>query len=86
MIREHQDSEGRSLQTGDRVLYLEARETLLAGLPADDQAAIRAQVGKEMTVEGFDDYGHVELEFLEQGDKYINHTIWVEPDCLKKVG
>jgi hypothetical protein len=63
------------------VLYLEAWETLLAGLPANDEAAIRLRVGKEMMVEGFDDYGHVELEFLEPGDEYISHTIRVESDC-----
>ena len=37
-----------------------------------------------MAVEGFDDYGNVELEFIDAEDNY--HTIWVEPDCLKKIG
>jgi hypothetical protein len=27
----------------------------------------------------------VELEFFEQNDEHIIHTIWVEPGCLKKI-
>lgn len=81
----HFDSRGQYLKEGDRVVFLDARESLLRGLPAADRVAIKGQVGKEMAVEGFDDYGHVELEFFEQGDEYIVHTIWVEPDCLKKI-
>jgi hypothetical protein len=38
-----------------------------------------------MVVEGFDNYGNVELEFLEEGETHNSHTIWVEPDCLKKI-
>jgi hypothetical protein len=59
---------------------------LLHGLPVSDQKAIKEQVGKAMEVEGFDDYGNVELEFFEAGDIHHTHTIWVAPDCLKKIG
>ena len=79
------DSQGEALKKGDRVIYLEARESLLRGLPGSDRKAIKAQVNKEMVVEGFDDYGNVELEFLEAGEDWHPHTIWVEPDCLKKI-
>ncbi len=80
----HLDSQGEPLQKGDKAIYLEAREDLLHGLPASDRKAIEAQVGEAMAVEGFDDYGNVELEFIDAKDIY--HTIWVEPDCLKKIG
>lgn len=84
--KEHLDSQARPLRRGDKVIYLDAREHLLSGLPFSDQEAIKAQVGKEMMVEGFDNYGNVELEFLEEADAHHSHTIWVEPDCLKKIG
>ena len=80
---EHLDSQGETLGKGDKVIFLEAREHLLRGLPVSDQEAIKAQVSKEMVVEGFDDYGNVELEFIDAEDIY--HTIWVEPDCLRKI-
>ena len=83
--KEYLDSQGRSLRQGDKVIYLEAREHLLRGLPFSDQEAIKAQVGKEMVVEGFDNYGNVELEFLDKGEAHYSHTIWVEPDCLKEI-
>ena len=83
--KEYLDSQGRSLRQGDKVIYLEAREHLLRGLPFSDQEAIKTQVGKEMVVEGFDNYGNVELEFLDKGETRYSHTIWVEPDCLKKI-
>ena len=59
------DSTGNQLQEGDRVVYLEARGNSLHGLPNSDQEANKAQVGKEMEVEGLDDYGNVELEFVD---------------------
>lgn len=84
--KEHLDSQGRPLRRGGKVTYLEAREHLLRGLPVSDQKAIRAQLGKEMMVAGLDDYGNVELEFFEAEEIWHSHTIWVDPDCLKKIG
>ena len=79
---DHIDSGGRLLKMGDRVVFLDATEDLLRGLPASDREAIRAQVGKEMAVEGLNEYGYVELEFVDMEDAI--HSIWVEPDCRKK--
>lgn len=79
---EHLDSQGEPLRHGDKVVYLDAREDLLRGLPASDQEVIKAQVGKVVKVEGFDDYGHVELVFTDAEE--IIHFIWVEPECVKK--
>ena len=78
------DSRGQALQVGDVVRYLSASEDLLRGLPASDQRAIRSQVGRTMTIEGFDDYGGVELEFWVSDCEC--HSIWVEPRDLEKVG
>jgi hypothetical protein len=40
--KEHLDSRGRFLRQGDKVIYLDAREHLLFGLPFSDQEAIKA--------------------------------------------
>ncbi len=42
-------------------------------------------VGKEFRVQGFDDYGHVELWLREDGSEDTGgaaHTVWVEPEFL----
>lgn len=61
-----------------------APDELLSGLPEDDQLAIREIVGKELRVKGFDEYGHVELWFIDQEETY--HYIWVRPSELEIVG
>jgi hypothetical protein len=68
------------LQPGDRVILLTAPDVLLRGLPKEDQQAIRAIVGRPVTLAGFN-YGQAELEFKDAaGD---DHTIWVEPALIK---
>lgn len=54
---------------------------LLQGLPEEDQAAIRAIIGRPVTLAGYS-FGQAELEFVDRaGD---DHTIWVEPSLLQK--
>lgn len=76
------DAEGKSLVLGDSVIFKKASEKLTKGLPEKDQKAIEAQAGKLMAIVGFDEYGHVEMEFTSE-DGHI-HTIWVEPQELFK--
>lgn len=78
------DADGTSLQEGDLVVFLSAPDELLSNLPSEDQSAIRAQVGKSLTVQGFDQYGHVELEFKSEEGAF--HSIWVKPSYLRKSG
>ena len=68
---------------GTKVRMLAAPEELIFGLPESDQSAIQAVVGKKLTVEGFDKYGHVELRFKDKGK--IIHYIWVSPSALQVV-
>ena len=77
------DIDGEHLQEGDSVILLNAPDELLFDLPSQDQAAIKPQVGKVMSVQGFDEYGHVELEF-KLGEEMI-HFIWVKPLFLRKI-
>ena len=67
---------------GDFVTLVFAPETLLQGLPEADQDAIKAVVGKPVRVGGYDDYGHVELEFKDKNG--IIHFIWVEPSAVRR--
>jgi hypothetical protein len=80
----HKDANGEQLLVGDTVVLLAAPATLLANLPEQDQAAIKEQVGKSLGVAGFDKYGYVELTEFTDSDGTI-HTIWVEPEYLRKV-
>ena len=80
----HFDADGEELLSGDTVVLLAAPESLLAGLPHEDQVAIKKQVGKVMRVEGFNDYGYVELGEFTDSNGTI-HWIWIEPIHLRKV-
>ena len=67
-------------EPGDRVILTTAPASLLHGLPQKDQQAIRAIVGRPVTLAGFS-YGQAELEFKDtQGD---DHTIWVERTLIR---
>lgn len=69
-----------NLQPGDLVVILNVPYTLLAGLPDDDQDAIKSIIGKPVTFAGIS-YGQAELEFSDnQGDV---HTIWVDADKIR---
>lgn len=77
------DSNSHPLKEGDVVKLLNASEDLLRGLPSSDQSAIQDQVNKTMTIQGFNEHGHIELEFTDaNGDM---HFIWVEPKDIEKV-
>lgn len=77
------DANGVLILEGDWVMFTEAPASLLNGLPAEDQKAIKLQAGKSMQVIGFDEYGYVEMEFTEIDGTY--HAIWIEPKKLFKI-
>lgn len=79
----HADIAGFPLELGDLVEVCEVPDWLLAGLLPEDQAAIRQKIGAKVEIAGFDDYGHVELEFNQPKD--APRTIWIDPQCLRKV-
>jgi hypothetical protein len=83
-IHQPLDANGKSLGAGDHVTFLFAPNELVAGLPAEDRAAIESVVGEELTLGGFDEYGHAEVDFRAADGKM--HTIWVRPSCLARTG
>lgn len=69
-------------QIGQKVVLNVLPPGLLGGLAKEDQAAIRAIIGRPVTVAGYS-FGQAELEFVDGvGDE---HTIWVEPSLLHVV-
>jgi hypothetical protein len=81
------DIEGKEMVVGDHVSITRVPTQLLDGLPAEDQRAISSQVGKTVALSGFDERGFAEIEFEYVTDLHETtfHTIWVEPNCLRKV-
>jgi len=76
------DVDGEILKEGDTVILLQAPNELLSDLPDEDQTAINDQIGKTMSIQGFDEYSHVELEFVSEDE--MMHFIWVDSSNLRK--
>lgn len=77
------DRLGKVIHEGQHVLLVEAPDSLLNGLPIEDQQAVLAMVGKTALLVGFDAYGNVELEFSDAQD--VLHTIWVAGTCIEAI-
>ena len=80
--------EGRP-RAGEKVVLVAIPPGLLEGLPAEDQAAIRAVVGKPVTFVGYDDRGWLELHFANPFDSEREqhshaHSIWVAPEFIER--
>jgi hypothetical protein len=70
------------IEPGRSVILVSAPLALLAGLPEEDQQAVRSIVGRPVTYVG-PNYGQAELEFVDNdGD---GHTIWVDFSLLRPV-
>ena len=74
-------------KTGDRVRLLKLENWFFKDLPAEDVAFLKVCVGEQTEVLGYDDYGHVELEFerRQSGGVYRTHTVWVDEGWIEKV-
>lgn len=77
------DVNGAPVKRGDTVRYLGVSETYWADLPKSDQRAIAKRIGKPHVIQGFDAYGHVELEW--NVNRYDSHSIWVPGSSLEKL-
>jgi hypothetical protein len=52
----------------------------LDDLPVEDQEAISKAVGKPITLNGYEDDGRAELEFMDT--EGVIHTIYVDPKFI----
>jgi hypothetical protein len=79
------DCKGKAITAGDKVIYWIVEETLLNGLPYEDQIAINDQKYKSHIVVDIDDRGFLEIDFehTRPNSEIIYHTIWVPPYCFE---
>ncbi len=68
------------MKPGSTVALVEAPSDLLDGLPKEDQEAITEAVGKPIRLNGFDEDGRAELEFVDRTG--VVHVIFVKPDLI----
>ncbi len=68
---------------GEEVLLLGVPRGLLSDLPAADQAAIAAAVGRPVRVTNYEADGRVEVEFTDEGGTI--HFLYVEPSQIKTI-
>ena len=71
----------RKAKPGERVVLTELPAGLVDGLPAEDQRAIAEIIGKPVLLEGFDDDGRAELEFVDSEGTI--HFIYVDRKLIK---
>jgi hypothetical protein len=77
----------RAIRLGDHVRLLAIPDEL-AGVPEETLEVFALCVGEEFIVEGFNAYGHAELNISEWVDPWVDgigNTIWVEIEYLEKV-
>ena len=77
-------AENATPEPGQTVVLTSIPPGLLEGLPADDQEAITAAVGKPLRLLEYDDAGRAELEFTD--DRGVIHFICVNPDLIRAFG
>ncbi len=75
----HIDKIGRPLETGDWVRLVEI-PSLVTPAEAGTYHIFELALGKTFRIEGFDEFGHAELNVSSKVEKF--HWIWVEPGCL----
>jgi hypothetical protein len=76
------DRSGKALKKGNIVRIERIPESLLRGLPKEDQQAIESCRGKSFAIAGFNSSGEAEIEFEDASND--RHTIWIATDCLAK--
>lgn len=81
-LHEPYDHVGKVLEIGDRIVVRGIPHELIHDIPEEDVEAIKSQTGKTLVISGFNEYGYVELDFVDSVNTM--HTIWIEPTCLEK--
>lgn len=82
-LHEPYDHVGKLLEIGDRVIVRSIPHQLIHDLPEEDIEAIESQLGKSLVISGFNEYGYVELDFVDSVGTM--HTIWIEPASVVRI-
>ena len=78
-------TKNQSFKVGDFVTIKKIPKGLTNSAGIGTPRVFRQALGKTFRVEGFDDYGHLELVVREQRpaiDRYQSDTIWIEPEFV----
>jgi hypothetical protein len=83
MNKKHVGYQEKPLKQGEVVRMLEIPQDLFSKLPEALHVALKAEVGKVHLIQGFNEYGKIELEFHDAN--YLPHTIWISPSCVTRI-
>ena len=72
------------MKRGQKAIVTGLPQGFLDDLPEEDQAAIRAIVGKPIRFRKFDEAGRAELEFRESNGTL--HFIYLAPEFIRPAG
>jgi len=67
-------------KAGRKVILTSLPLGFIDDLPAEDQRALLATVGKSIALNRYDEDGRAELEFVDR--EGVFHTIWVDPKFI----
>ena len=81
------DRNGVPIEVGEKVKTTTIPDSLLRGLPKEDQAAIQKQQGADLSVSEIDNRGYVWVEVVESKteEEYSSRTFSLEPLCLEVI-
>lgn len=75
-------------RVGNRIRVLQVPPSVLEKMPLETITIFRRCVGQILSIEGFDNRGHLELNVMDNGSQAPNschHTIWIEPEYVELV-
>lgn len=75
------DQDGLSIEVGDWVRLVEIPPAITT-MPRETRSIFRRALGLTFKVESFNQYGYAELDLSKKVGG--QHTIWVEPVCLRR--
>jgi len=80
MVKPHQ------FRVGDLVKVVRVPPGLHDAASIGTPQLFQRVVGKTLRIDGFGEFGHLELNVLDDGARapdYCHHTIWVEPEFVE---
>ena len=77
-----------SFKVGDRVRITRVPPSVEREMPSETVELFRRCIGQVFRVDGFGEYGHLELNVSDDGSQAPDdskHTIWIEPEFVEPV-
>jgi hypothetical protein len=77
-----------TFKIGDRVRVVRVPRSVEQEMPSETVELFRRCVGQTFRIDGFDEYGHLELNVSDDGSQapdYSKNTVWIEPEFVESV-